>query len=318
MFKRKIHVNLLVLIGIIVPTVTITYNEVFHNDIQKGILSSFEIEIPQTKIKPVQESGLREVWKFIKGRDSYKEPNITLLDRLKLAFQYQTPYYLPDQKPIVDLKTIDKLEIIKGGSNVSESLIKQITSFKDVTQTKNFLMTTAGLKTIAEFISMPTTNISLIRQRQSIIKALIKEADVLQEISSLLKKMQSAESSLYEFLHGYEDEPTSPLLQQWGLDKSVIALTLGDLGKVTFLPFFSMAGPAVNVLRDKSAKNDRFLHYYRQQLKGRVADDQVEKMAQEHFKKFQKTPQYKKALEEDNVKLAIVSALFFSNASFST
>ncbi len=298
-----------ILAGLMLSSGANAYNETYQHDIQKEILASFEVPKIET-MPPVQKkSHLEKVYGYVRQLLTipvFPDPSITPLDRLKLAFRYPTSYQ-PDHNPVVDLELINKLEVLRGVKDISENLIRRITSFDDGTTIQAFLLTTAGLKTMSELISMPTTDIPIVKRRQSIIKIFTKNDSLRNNLSSLLKKIQSAEAYVYEFQKGYEDERFS-LLGLVGLDKSVIISNLSYLYSLAE-PLYQLLGPPLLVRSNIKKLNEGYLAYYKKELEGEVPPEILEEQAKKYFEEFKKHPNYKDRVKEEYITGAIRSSI---------
>jgi len=96
---------------------------------------------------------------------------------------------------VMDLKTPQELEMVRGSSTDDATVIRKLTSLSSDTSA----LTILGQKRCAEMVSMPVTNMNELQTRRDCIKAFYDNQALLDEVAVLLKKIKEAEPYIIDF-----------------------------------------------------------------------------------------------------------------------
>ena len=158
-----------------------------------------------------------------------------------LALSQNTP-----SDSMIDKTFIDKMELIAGGQNSNQHLFGHVFD--------GHISTALGKAHGAYSLCSPLTNTNVVRHRQEVIKTLLENEQLLNQIDAILKRIKSAEKTLLMFWH--EKPPVNPALLKFlyfgswfkPLNTNTLVMeTTNKLGKVFQITFglFGMPGAII-------------------------------------------------------------------------
>lgn len=196
------YISYMLAVAFMMPSGAVAYDAVFQTGVKNEVLNAFELPVPEKPAAPKEKkegfAKLQEDIKKLWTEQLFPAPKNSERDRLEMAFAL-LPSSLPvAPSPVLDLELLTKLEILHGGTDGSQSLVRKLTTIGMGQKEQRIIYTAAGLKSFTELISMPVTDASVLKQRQTIIKELMHNNKLRAEMIALCENMKIAEPHLYE------------------------------------------------------------------------------------------------------------------------
>jgi hypothetical protein len=230
------NLQYIILCSLIIPFLIDSYDGRFLNSIHNEVINSFEYLSQEKNEKPMlEENGFINKIKSLWARQKIKVPSISDREKLEIAFAQMNSVLAIPEKSVIDFEVINKFEILQGSNQKGKNLIRQLTTIGDDKNSKELLHTTLGLKVMAEFISMPTTSVTTIQNRQTVIKELVSNQALRSKCISLLQRMEKVEPYLYTMYAKdglmFEESMLYPgrLLKVLKLDEVPAAISIANL-----------------------------------------------------------------------------------------
>lgn len=167
------------------------YSPDFTNAIAEERLKGYTLLPKQVSDKPLfdQNSLIDMMRKFFEGYASDFKP-LDWPNAMKQAWiELGTPV-VADSKQLIDHKTIQEIEVIRGSSTDASTILTQITDKK---------LSVIGEKRGAEMVCMPLCNMDALNRRKSSIEVLAQDEMLLRDVNGLLDTMKQAEPYVIDF-----------------------------------------------------------------------------------------------------------------------
>lgn len=168
---------------------------------------------------------------FVITKTPFPQPySLSLKDTQEAAFYLllNTRRFHTD---IIDISSVNKLEIIGGGENIAAHLVGKIFN--------KYINTTIGMAQTVLTFCHPTKNISVLKDRQYLITKLSNNQPLVKELDTALRKIKFTERKTLMFWHPHPPvDPQSLKITYWGgifgfnplkrFNLSPIALEIGN------------------------------------------------------------------------------------------
>ncbi|TET33398.1 hypothetical protein E3J61_04080 [Candidatus Dependentiae bacterium] len=193
--KIRRIISLLVAIATLVSPSLQAYTQEYVNKIADNHLRTFPvIEKAPHKEESIKPKNFKAFLQMITKPRHLGLRDLNDRDKREIAFKYmqQAPF---SQEDIIAASLVDKLNLIRGEARPNDHLMGRLTTDP---AGKELLMTTAGAKRFVEIVAQPTTDLTTIRKRQTIIRELVNNDALRIQCNQLLAKIQKAEPFVFD------------------------------------------------------------------------------------------------------------------------